>query len=128
MEQSFKIIWNENQNKNVQPVLENISSIEILLSKADSIHHDPFDNMNADSSVVETHTTSRDENDNFEAELTLYSGVYHFLFRIMLENGDEYSKFSSDYRSTTLGNGRRINYIEIGAPSPESVGSFSDCK
>ena len=128
MEHSFKIIWSENQNKNVQPVLENISSIEILLSRADSIHHDPFANVNADPSVVETYTTSRDENNNFVAELALYSGVYHFLYHIMLENGDEYSKFSSDYRSTTLGNGRRINYIEIGAPSPESVGSFSDCK
>ena len=128
MEHSFKIIWSENQNKNVQPVLENISSIEILLSRADSIHHDPFANVNADPSVVETYTTSRDENNNFVAELALYSGVYHFLFHIMLENGDEYSKLSSDYRSTTLGNGRRINYIEIGAPSPESVGSFSDCK
>lgn len=128
MEHSFKIIWNENQNKNVQPLLENISSIEILLSKADSIHHDPFTNMNVDPSIVETYTTSRDENNSFVAELTLYSGVYHFLFRIMLENGDEYSKFSSDYRSTTLGNGRRINYIEIGASSPESVSSFSDCK
>lgn len=124
----MEILFNwRNLNDNDAPYWKEISRVELIISKANSIHYDPFTVMKSNPSVVDIHPMSDDENNLYYKLLELPLGVYHFAFQIYLRTGEELVQCSNEYKQTVLANGRKINYIEIGSISPQSTNSFSDC-
>nr|XP_012556715.1 uncharacterized protein LOC105844531 [Hydra vulgaris] len=101
---------------------------QLLISKAGSVHSDPF--LNAEkSSDQELHKFDLIKTSErlFMRSLYLPLGLYHFIF--LIASSDTIKMDVSYYHNiTVLGSGRSVNYIDVGAASPvSSTNSFSDC-
>ena len=102
---------------------------QVLISKAGSIHRDPFTNIEGTSNgVLDKFDLVKRSDKLYTRSLYLPLGLYHFLFHIVSSDGVR-TEVSYYHNITVLGTGRSVNYIEVGAASPLSnTGSFSDCK
>lgn len=90
--------------------------VELLISKAEDIYQDHFDNNDVLIHSVKYSTYNLEQwnadGGSFCVCPSLEPGVYQFVFRV--DNGEEKQlKISDYYEQTFLGNGRAVNYIEL---------------
>lgn len=114
--------------RNEAPNPEKILKVELLITRANSVHCDPFFTQDEPNSNLDVYSmTSVDGQLTYTRTVNLSLGVYHFLYKITTVEEAWLETIHSKYK-TVLGSGRPVNYIEVGDASPKSTNSFSDCK
>lgn len=93
--------------------LPEVSSVEIILAPARSVWDDHFDENDYSNHTV-SHGLHKMENGMFTADIPLRINIYHFLFRI--NNCAHDLAPSWKHNTTSLANGRKLNYINVGDP------------
>ncbi|XP_057294207.1 uncharacterized protein LOC130622728 isoform X1 [Hydractinia symbiolongicarpus] len=120
MDQLFT--W-RNEDSNPEKILK----VELLITRANSVHCDPFFTQDEPNSNLDVYSmTSVDGQLTYTRTVNLSLGVYHFLYKITTVEEAWLETIHSKYK-TVLGSGRPVNYIEVGDASPKSTNSFSDC-
>lgn len=105
MDDEFEVdfIWHTTKRS-----FQNIASVELLLAPARSLWDDYFTDDYTHTTMV-YHLNLQDG--VFSKRITLKTNIYHFLFRINYSN-----KFAAScaHEVTYLGNGRKLNYVNVG--------------